>query len=94
MNSVERMSERCHDSDTGLEIERPLDCCHHLVTWEKPLRGDSVMALLQLGKYVDLCLKLRVCSLIFAFVCLPTLAFTLVHKCWCSALWLTAKHVT
>lgn len=41
MNSVERMSERCHDSDTGLEIERPLDCCHHLVTWEKPLRGLS-----------------------------------------------------
>lgn len=41
MNSVERMSERCHDSDIGLEIERPLDCCHHPVTWEKPLRGLS-----------------------------------------------------
>lgn len=33
---VEGLSERGHGSDTGLGIERPLDGCCDLVTWEKP----------------------------------------------------------
>lgn len=65
--------------DTMLEVEGALDCCCHLVTWEKPFRELSDSPAVA-GKTKRVCtFRWESLHIDFAFIRLPSLSFTLLH---------------
>lgn len=90
-NCWEDKWEGQHDTDTMLAIEGSLDCCP-VASREKPsyeYRDSPVSA----GATAWVC-AFKWASLLrdFCFHLFNYFPPLFLHKCWCSAFWLTAKH--